>query len=81
MKAYQFSVQGDLRRICADSREDAEAACCDKYGGFDVEDGKALCTRCNTMCDNCKAECSGETNRVYTGCIYRKWGGNHDVHA
>lgn len=72
MKAYQFSVQGDLRRICADSLDDAEAICCDQYGGFDVsDDGKALCKRCNSICDNCKTVCCGTTEKVYTGCIYR----------
>lgn len=72
MKAYQFSVQGGLHRVIAESKEDAEAKCCDIYGGFDVIDGKALCKRCNTMCDDCKAECNGETCIVYTGCIFRK---------
>lgn len=59
MKAYQFSVQGDLHRVIAESKEDAEAKCCDIYGGFDVIDGKALCDRCAAVCDNCKANCSG----------------------
>jgi hypothetical protein len=74
MKAYQFSVQGDLRRICAESREDAEAACVDRFGGFDVENGEALCKRCNSMCDNCATECSGETKKHYSGCIYKTKG-------
>ena len=73
MKAYQFSVQGDLRRICADSLDDAYVLCCEKYGGFDVsDDGEALVKRCNSICDNCKTVCHGTTERVYTGCIYRK---------
>ena len=37
-----------------------------------IEKSRPTALKLNSICINCKADCNGTTEQVWTGCVYRK---------